>query len=86
MDADGRLHDSADFIGDMTFVESVVAIIKSGGMQAQLIRLPAIPSHGAHRRELAAAAHDLIANALSPVSDAADNRLVTAVDQISAVR
>ena len=85
VDADGRLHDSADFIGEMTFVESVIAIIKSGGMHAQLIRLPAIPSHGAHRRELAAAARDLIANALSPASDAVDNRLAPAVDQTSAV-
>lgn len=86
LDADGSLHDSADFIGEMSFVESVIAILKSGGMRAELIRLPAIPTEGAHRRELAAAARDLVASALSPVADAADNPPARAYGQTSAVR
>ncbi len=64
VDADGSLHSSADFVGEMTFVESVVAIMKSGGMTAELVRLPAIGTDGAHRRELAKAAHDAIAGVL----------------------
>ena len=84
VDADGRLHDSADFIGEMTFVESVIAIMKSGGMHAELIRLPAVPTEGAHRRELAAAARELVATALIPASGAADNRPVLASGQTSA--
>ena len=84
VDADGGLHDSADFIGEMTFIESVIAIMKSGGMHAELIRLPAIPTDGAHRRELATAARELVANALSPASGAAGNRPAPASGQISA--
>lgn len=86
LDADGQLHDSADFVGEMSFVESVIAIINSGGMHAELIRLPVIPTQDAHRRELAAAAHELVANALSPAADAAGNRFVPAAGQTSALR
>ncbi len=73
VDADGRLHSDADFIGEMTFLESVIAIMKSGGMHAELIRVPAIATEGAHRRELARDAHDAVARALfetAPQSDA----------------
>ncbi len=86
LDADGSLHDSADFIGEMTFVESVILILKSGGMRAELIRLPAIATGGAHRRELAAAARDRVATALSPVADAADNPPAPVFGQTSAAR
>ena len=86
VDADGKLHDSADFIGEMSFVESVIAILKSGGMHAELIRLPAIPTEGAHRRELAAAARDMVANALSPVAGAAGNRPEPVAGLTSAAR
>lgn len=64
LDADGSLHSSADFVGDMSFVESVIAIMKSGGMTAELIRLPSIDTVGAHRRELAVAAHEAVAGVL----------------------
>ena len=66
VDADGSLHTSADFIGEMTFVESVIAIMKGGGMTAELVRLPAIDTEGAHRRELAKVAHDAVASVLIP--------------------
>ncbi len=69
VDADGGLHSAADFIGEMSFVESVIAIMKCGGMTAQLIRLPAIPTQGAHRRDLALASHAVIAAALSDQSE-----------------
>lgn len=71
VDAGGSLHTSADFIDDMSFVDSVIAIMKSGGMTAELIRLPAISTQGAHRRELATAAHDAVATALLPSVTAA---------------
>jgi 1-acyl-sn-glycerol-3-phosphate acyltransferase len=66
VDADGQLHDAADFVGDMNFLQSVIAIMNSGGMTAELIRLPPISTTGAHRRELAQAAHNAIAGALLP--------------------
>jgi 1-acyl-sn-glycerol-3-phosphate acyltransferase len=68
IDADGGLHDAADFVGDMNFVQSVIAIMNSGGMTAELIRLRPISTTGAHRRELAQAAHDAIAGALMPIA------------------
>ncbi len=86
LDADGSLHDSADFIGEMTFVDSVIAILASGGMRAELIRLPAISTQGAHRRELAVAARATVAAALSQDADAADNRPVPVPGQSDAVR
>lgn len=75
VDAGGGLHTAADFIGDMSFVESVIAIMKSGGMTAELIRLPAIATQDQHRRELAVSARDSICAVLlaSPAPDAADN-------------
>lgn len=86
VDTDGKLHDSADFIGEMTFVESVIAIIKGGGMRAELIRLPAIPTEGAHRRELAAVAREQVVNALSPAAVAAGNPPAPAFGQTIAAR
>lgn len=72
LDADGSLHTSADFIGEMTFVQSVIAIMKGGGMTAELVRLPAIATEGAHRRELAKAAHDAIAGVCATAIPAPD--------------
>lgn len=64
-DGSGRLHPAADFIGDMTFVQSMLAILKAGKVTAQLVVLPAIPTDKAsHRRELADAAHASIAQTL----------------------
>ena len=71
VDAGGALHTSADFIGDMGFVDSVIAIMKSGGMTAELIRLPEMSTEGAHRRELAVAARDAIAGVLLPAESVA---------------
>ncbi len=84
VDADGQLHDAADFIGDMTFVESVIAIVKSGGIKAELIRLPAIPTSGAHRRELAVTTREMISAVLSPAFDVEDNPPVPVRDRVIA--
>lgn len=53
VDALGRFHPAANFIGDMTFVDSMREILKAPRMTAELIRLPAIPTEGTHRREVA---------------------------------
>ncbi|MFZ6872523.1 lysophospholipid acyltransferase family protein [Undibacterium sp. Di27W] len=64
MDAQGQFHSAADFIGDMTFVESMRTILKAPPMTAEFIRLPAIPTEGAHRRDVAQSARKLIAEEL----------------------
>jgi 1-acyl-sn-glycerol-3-phosphate acyltransferase len=64
VDAKGNLHPAVGFVGDMTFAQSVIAILKSGGMTAELIILPAIDSDHGHRRELACKARQSIGTAL----------------------
>ncbi|MRV74527.1 1-acyl-sn-glycerol-3-phosphate acyltransferase [Duganella sp. FT92W] len=64
VDDSGKLHPSVDFIGDMTFAQSVVAILGGKPVRARLHCLPAMAAAGAHRRELAQAAHDAVAGAL----------------------
>lgn len=65
VDEHGNLHQDADFVGDMTFVDSMLLIMKARRMTAQLIRLPVIPTVGAHRRDLALAAHAAITAVLA---------------------
>lgn len=65
VDSRGENHPAADFVGEMTFVQSMLTILKSRGMTAQLMLLPPIDTTGKpHRRELADAAHASIAGAL----------------------
>ena len=64
VDAAGRFHSAADFIGDMTFVESMGTILQAPRMTAELIRLPAISTEDAHRREVAAQARAAVMQAL----------------------
>lgn len=65
VDGQGQLHSAADFIGDMTFVDSMMTILKARGMTAQLTVLPAIATgESSHRRELADIARAAIAQAL----------------------
>jgi 1-acyl-sn-glycerol-3-phosphate acyltransferase len=65
MDASGRVHSVVDFIGDMSFAQSMIAILKVGGITAVLTRLPIIEVEGRHRRELAHTAQQAIAASLS---------------------
>jgi 1-acyl-sn-glycerol-3-phosphate acyltransferase len=65
LDASRRLHSVVDFIGDMSFAQSMIAILKTGGITAELTRLPLIEVTGGHRRELAKAAQQAIAASLS---------------------
>lgn len=65
LDGSGRLHPAADFVGETTFVESIITVLKAGGMTAELIVLPVIDtSEASHRRELADAARGAIAAVL----------------------
>lgn len=70
VDAAGQPHPSVDFIGDMTFVQSVVNILDGKPVRARLAVLAAMPGEGAHRRELAAATHAAIGTALGIVPEA----------------
>ena len=65
LDAQGALHPAANFIGETTFVDSLMMILKARGMRAQLIELPLIDSNGLQRRELAQRAREAIAEALT---------------------
>lgn len=65
LDAKGAPHPAADFTGDTGFVDSMLNVLRSGGMTAQLHLLPPIAtSDSSHRRELADAARAVIAQAL----------------------
>jgi 1-acyl-sn-glycerol-3-phosphate acyltransferase len=51
-------------LGETTFVQSFFAILSGSPLRARLTCLAPIAAAGAHRRELAHAAHDAIAGAL----------------------
>lgn len=69
LDAQGNYHSAADFIGETTIVESILSILKARSMTAELTQLPAIPTEGAHRRTLAAAARKVVADGLGYVQE-----------------
>lgn len=62
--SDGGHHPSVDFIGEMTFAESIALILNGPPVIATLDILSPISSAGAHRRELAQAAEQTVATAL----------------------
>ena len=79
VDAQGCFHPAAEFVGDTTFAQSMLSILRARNMTAQLQALPSIEANASsHRRELAAAAQNSIAEALAvkshPASDIADKR------------
>jgi 1-acyl-sn-glycerol-3-phosphate acyltransferase len=65
LDRDGALHPAVDFVGDMSFATSIVAILSGGAVRARLVCLPAFDARGAHRRELAVGAREAVAQALA---------------------
>lgn len=66
VDAQGNTHTAANFVGGMTFVQSMVTIFKAKNLTAQLIVLPRLATDEAsHRRELADTAHHFIAQSLA---------------------
>jgi 1-acyl-sn-glycerol-3-phosphate acyltransferase len=64
LDRNGQSHPAVEYVGDTTFVQSMRMILRRRDITAELLVLPAISSAGAHRRDLALAAHDAIAGAL----------------------
>jgi 1-acyl-sn-glycerol-3-phosphate acyltransferase len=64
VDAAGGHHAGVDYVGETTFARSFIAILSGAPVRARLTCLAPIAAAGAHRRELAQAAHDAIAQAL----------------------
>lgn len=64
VDGAGKPHASVDFIGDMTFAQSLLAILNGAPVRARLVSLPALSTTGAHRRDVAEAAQLAVAGAL----------------------
>ena len=71
LDAQGRAYAGVDYIGDTTFMESMLVLLRGPAVQAQVIVLPTIASHDSHRRTLALSAHDRIGAALGYTDDVA---------------
>ena len=70
----GGLHPAANFIGDTTIVESILAILKTRGtrpLTAELTVLAPLASAGTHRRDLSAAVRAEIERALGNMPAAA---------------
>jgi len=65
LDASGALHPAVDYVGDKTFVQSMIAVLSGSPIRAQLTCLAPIEAAHAHRREVAQAAHDAIGEALA---------------------
>jgi 1-acyl-sn-glycerol-3-phosphate acyltransferase len=73
LDAEGGLHLAADFIGETTIVESILAILKARAVRpitAELTVLAPMASTGAHRRDLAVATREAISRALGHAATA----------------
>jgi 1-acyl-sn-glycerol-3-phosphate acyltransferase len=64
LDAAGDWHRGVDYTGDVSFVDSIVTILGGPPVRARVACLAPIEGEGAHRRELAQAAHDAIQAAL----------------------
>jgi 1-acyl-sn-glycerol-3-phosphate acyltransferase len=74
VDAAGSYPQVVDFVGEITFVQSFLAILSGPPVRARLACLAPIDAAAGERRELAHAAHDAIAGALCErqvVTDAA---------------
>lgn len=64
VDASGAYHQSVDYTGDTTFVDSLFTILGGAPVTARLQPLAPIDATGAHRRELAEAAQEAVGAAL----------------------
>jgi len=77
VDERGNLHPAADFVGDMSFAQSLMTILGASPMTAELTLLPPIAtSQSSHRRQLAAAAQYAISSALGDADMACDLRQI----------
>ena len=64
VDAAGALYAGVDYIGDTSFAQSMMTILRGPQVLAQIFVLPLIASDASHRRELAVTTHDRIAAVL----------------------
>lgn len=64
LDADGRYHPSIEYVGDTTFVDSLLRILQGPPVTARLACLAPLEGRDAHRRELALAAQEAVAAAV----------------------
>ncbi len=64
VDGGGKFHPAVDYVGDMTFVQSMFVVLKSSPIRAQLTCLQPIDASGAHRRALAQECERAVAQAL----------------------
>ncbi|WUR14059.1 lysophospholipid acyltransferase family protein [[Empedobacter] haloabium] len=69
MDADRQPHPSVDFVGDMTFVQSMLTILRGGPIRARVTILRSTKAKGQHRRQLAESAENAIRHALGIAAD-----------------
>ena len=77
VDRAGGWHAAVDYVGDTTFVDSILRILGGEPVMARLGCLAPISTQGAHRRELAGAAHDAIADALGIAPEGATHAAPT---------
>jgi 1-acyl-sn-glycerol-3-phosphate acyltransferase len=88
LDDTGALHPAADFIGETTIVESILAILKARGIRritAELTVLAPIASTGAHRRDLAAVVRAAIEHSLGNVPAAGAAVVPLATSRVSPI-
>jgi len=71
MDRTGKLHAAPEYIGDTTFMQSMLLILRHRDITAELSILPEISSALTHRRDLASAARVSIMAALDLVEEPA---------------
>lgn len=64
LDDDGKLNHAVDFGEPISLLQSVLSILGSRNLHAELTLLPVIYGQGAHRRDLALASRDAITQAL----------------------
>jgi 1-acyl-sn-glycerol-3-phosphate acyltransferase len=62
--ADGTPHAAIEYVGETSFVQSLMTVLCGAPYTVELIVLPVIASDGVHRRELAQAAQRAIGEAL----------------------
>lgn len=75
LDAQGGHHAGVEYAEGTTFVQSLFAILSGPPVRARLACLAPIEASGAHRRELAQAAYDAVAEALQPAPEMRAARL-----------
>ena len=69
VDKDRQLHPAVDFVGETTFVQSMLTILRGGPIRARVTILRSIKAEGAHRRQLAETTEAAIRQALG-IADA----------------